>query len=100
VGDYADRLGVSPKHLNDCVRATTGASASGTLHARLQLEARRLLLHTDLPVTEIADRLGFSDASYFVRFFKRLAGTTPRAFRAQRGSPICPPLRPLRRPDR
>ena len=100
VGGYAERLGVSAKHLNDCVRAATGATASDTLHARLQLEARRLLLHTDLPVAEIAERLGFSDASYFVRFFKRLAGTTPRAFRAQRGSPINPPPRALRRPDR
>jgi AraC-like DNA-binding protein len=100
VSDYADRLGVSTKHLNDCVRAATGATASQTIHARLQLEARRLLLHTDLPIAEIADRLGFSDASYFVRFFSRLAGATPRAFRAQRGSPIFPPLRALRRPDR
>jgi AraC-like DNA-binding protein len=58
------------------------------------------LLHTELPVAEIADRLGFSDASYFVRFFKRLAGTTPRAFRARRGSPISPPLRALSPPER
>jgi AraC-like DNA-binding protein len=100
VGDYADRLGVSAKHLNDCVRASCGATASATIHARLQLEARRLLLHTELPVAEIADRLGFSDASYFVRFFKRLAGTTPRAFRARRGSPISPPLRALSPPER
>lgn len=81
VGGYADRLHVTPRHLNQCVQATLGRTASQTIHARQMLEARRLLLHTDLGVGAIAERLNFSDASYFVRFFKRHAGTTPLAFR-------------------
>ena len=78
---YADLLHVTPRHLNQCVQATQGRTASETIHARRMLEARRLLLHTDLGVGAIAEHLNFSDASYFVRFFKRHAGTTPREFR-------------------
>ena len=80
---YADLLHVTPRHLNQCVQASWGRTASEAIHARQMLEARRLLLHTDLGVGAIAERLNFSDASYFVRFFKRHAGTTPRAFRTR-----------------
>jgi len=82
---YAERLNATPRHLNQCVQASSGRTASETIHARQMLEARRLLLHTDLGVGVIAERLNFSDASYFVRFFRRHAGTTPRAFRLRQG---------------
>ena len=81
VARYAELLHVTPRHLNQCVQAACGRTASETIHARQMLEARRLLMHTDLGIGAIADRLNFSDASYFVRFFKRHAGTTPREFR-------------------
>ena len=78
---YAELLHVTPRHLNGCVQAACGRTASETIHARRMLEARRLLLHTGLGVGAIAEQLHFSDASYFVRFFRRHAGTTPREFR-------------------
>ena len=81
VGDYAERLHVTARHLNECVHKATGRTASETIHARQMLEARRLLLHTTLGVGAIAEALRFSDASYFVRFFRRHAGMTPREFR-------------------
>ncbi|MGI4875571.1 MAG: helix-turn-helix domain-containing protein [Janthinobacterium lividum] len=46
------------------------------------LEARRLLFHTHQSVKEIAFALGFADASYFNRFFKRQTGATPAGYRA------------------
>ena len=81
VARYAELLHVTPRHLNACVQSACGRTASETIHARRMLEARRLLLQTGLGVGAIADRLNFSDASYFVRFFKRHAGATPREFR-------------------
>jgi AraC family transcriptional activator of pobA len=84
---YADRLGVSVRHLNQCVRAATGLTASETIHQRVHLEARRLLLTTALSVSAIAERLGFSDVPYFIRFFKRRAAQTPGEFRAAHKSP-------------
>jgi AraC-like DNA-binding protein len=100
VADYAAAFGVTTRHLNYCVRAATGATASDVIRRRVHLEARRLLLNTDLAIVDIAQRLNFSDASYFNRFFARHAGTTPRAFRVAHGSPIFSPVRALRRARR
>ena len=97
VAAYATRLDVSARHLNACVREATGKTASETIHHRQFLEARRLLSHTALSVGAIAERLGFADASYFIRFFKRHAGQTPLAWRTGRESAISVPADDLPR---
>jgi len=90
VAQYAQALDVTANHLNQAVRSATGATASNAIHQRLFLESRRLLLHTGRKVAAIALDLGFREPSYFNRFFKRMAGTTPRAFRLQGKSPAFP----------
>lgn len=61
--------------------AATRMSAEEFIDARVVLEAKRLLAHGEDPVARIADRLGFDDASNFVKYFALRAGTTPAAFR-------------------
>jgi AraC-like DNA-binding protein len=100
VGDYASMLGVSARYLNTCVRTSSGATASETIHRRQFLEARRLLRHTSWSVAAIAERLGFSEASWFIRFFKRHAGMTPGAFRERHESDISVPAGDLPVPGR
>ena len=82
---YAAQLGVSPGHLNTRLRAAFGVGASRLIQQRRYLEARRLLLYGRDNVTAVAAQLGFRDASYFNRFFQRLAGCTPREFRRSFG---------------
>jgi AraC family transcriptional activator of pobA len=79
---YADVLNISAGHLGDVVKAQSGKSAIGHIHERLILEAKRLIFHTDQSIKEIAFGLGFEDASYFNRFFKRITGDTPANYRA------------------
>lgn len=81
VSDYAQMLNVSPGHLNDMVKEHTGKSAITLIHDRLLLEAKRALFYADLSVKEIGWQLGFDDAAYFNRFFKRMTGETPLQFR-------------------
>ena len=95
VASYADRLGLSLRRLNECLRAKTGRSAGELVDERLMLEAKRLLLHTGLSAAAVAERLEFGDASYFGRWFRRHAGTTPAAFRRVHASASPPPDRPL-----
>ena len=82
VGDYASLLNISPGHLSEVVKIQSGKPAIKHIHERLILEAQRLLFHTDHALKEIAFDLGFSDTSYFNRFFKRETGLTPSAYRA------------------
>ena len=82
VGAYAGLLYISAGHLSEVVKAQSGKPAIKHLHERLVLEARRLLCYTPQSLKEIAFDLGFSDASYFNRFFKRETGLTPADYRA------------------
>lgn len=87
IDDYADRLGVTRAHLHDaCLRATRDTPLA-LIHARRLEEAQSRLVQTDLPVEQIGYSLGFRDPSYFSRFFKRLAGMTPAAYRQRAPRP-------------
>jgi AraC family transcriptional activator of pobA len=81
VADYARLLALTPGHLSRLTKAATGQTASALIEARLVLEAKRLLAHSDAPAAEIAAHLGFPDASYFGRFFRRHVTQSPGAFR-------------------
>ncbi len=80
---YARQLHVTPNYLNIICRKEVGFSAGDCIRRRLLLEAKRLLALTQKDVKEISYDLGFQDAAYFSRFFKKHTGFTPRAFRAQ-----------------
>ncbi|GAB3792612.1 helix-turn-helix domain-containing protein [Spirosoma humi] len=81
VSEYASLLNVSAGYLSEVVKAQSGKPAITHIHERLVLEARRLLFHTQHSLKEIAFDLGFSDASYFTRFFKRETDVTPAEYR-------------------
>lgn len=83
VGDYASELNISAGHLSEVVKIQSGKPAIKHIHERLVLEARRLLFHTNNSLKEIAFELGFSDASYFNRFFKRETAVTPAEYRTK-----------------
>ncbi|WP_276495851.1 AraC family transcriptional regulator [Pontibacter litorisediminis] len=83
VSYYAEVMGITPKHLNNICRISLGITVADMLHNRLLIEAKRLLYFSTLSVKEIAYTLGFEDASYFVRFFRRMTGQTPMQVRQQ-----------------
>ncbi len=78
---YAEMLNISPGHLSELVKEQSGKPAIIHIHERLILESKRLLFHTNHAIKEIAFLLGFEDASYFNRFFKRLTNYTPAYYR-------------------
>ena len=81
VNHYADMLNISAGHLSEVVKEQSGKPAITHIHERLILEAKRLLFHSERSIKEIAFELGFEDASYFNRFFKRITQTTPAVYR-------------------
>ena len=81
VAFYAERLGITPTHLNRVARAETGLSVQGLLVQRLIEAAHRDLVFSSSPVNKIAYSLGFADPAYFNRFFRRAVGTTPGTYR-------------------
>ena len=80
---YAAALGCTEKSLTRAALEATGQSAKRVITARIALEAKRLLAHTDRPIYLIAERLGFEEATNFAKFFKRETACTPIGFRRQ-----------------
>ena len=58
-----------------------GRSAGDLIRERVVLEAKRLLINSDLLVSQIADLLNFDDNAYFSRYFRKYTGHTPESFR-------------------
>lgn len=81
---YADRLGYSESTISRASHSVEGRSAKAVIDSRIVLEAKRLLVHSDLSVAELSHALGFSEATNFIKFFRRHAGVTPLLFRQQR----------------
>ncbi len=79
---YADILGVTAGHLSAAVKSVLGMPASYLIRRRTIIEAKRLLAYSQLTTSEISGKLGFKDASYFCRYFKRETTLSPLTFRA------------------
>jgi AraC-like DNA-binding protein len=81
VTDYADLLSVTANHLNRTVKEVTGKTASESISEMLVQEAKAILKYTDASIAEIAYKFNFSEPASFNRFFKKMTGDTPMAFR-------------------
>jgi AraC family transcriptional regulator, transcriptional activator FtrA len=90
VAAMARHAAVSPRTFARRFREETGTTPLQWLLARRVLEARRLLEETDLPVEEVAWRVGFATPASLREHFRRATETTPstyrRAFRPRRPS--------------
>jgi len=83
LGFYAASIGTTERTLARLVRRRLGIAPLEAINRRLVLEARRLLRHTNATVAQVAFELGFSDVSYFSRFYLRMTGCRPAAERRQ-----------------
>ena len=81
VNDLAEALNTTASHLNYRLKEYTGKSAKSLIIDRYVLAAKCLLLHTDLPISQICYLLGFENPPYFSHYFKKQAGKSPQAFR-------------------
>lgn len=79
--DVAASVGVTSGHLTTVVRRKTGRTVGEWVAERRMAQARMLLVQTDLPVGEVARRVGYVDPAYFARCFRRAHGVPPLDWR-------------------
>jgi AraC family transcriptional regulator, transcriptional activator of pobA len=79
--DYAASLCITQAQLRRACIQITGRAPMRIIQDRIFLEAQRVLLYTNMTVAEAAHYLGFTDNTYFTRFFTKRAGCSPREFR-------------------
>jgi AraC family transcriptional regulator len=78
----ANDVHMSYFHFSRAFKQSMGMTATNYIAERRIERAKKLLEETELPISEIALRSGFSSQSHFTTAFRRLAGATPKAFRA------------------
>lgn len=81
--DVAAAVGRSPSYVATTVKAATGKTVVEWIIAGRLAEARNRLVHTDERVDIIAERVGYADATHFIRLFRRAHHSTPAAWRAR-----------------
>lgn len=81
--EYADMLNISTNYLNKICKQVTGLTTGELIRKYLILEAKQLLFHTNDSVSDISDKLGFNQPSYFITLFKKETNLTPEAYRRE-----------------
>jgi AraC family transcriptional activator of pobA len=79
--EYASMLNISESYLTEALKKQTGFTASYWIQQEVIMEAKRLLYYSQLSVKEIAHALGYTDHSYFSRFFRKATGSPAISFR-------------------
>ena len=79
----AEYVGFTPEYLSSFFKKETGTNLNTYVNNEKIHFAKRLLLQTDLPVSVIAQNLGFETSSYFTSLFRKTTGMTPREYRKQ-----------------
>lgn len=80
---YTKAMNISLNRLNGIVKERTGMTAKKFLINRVLLEAKRLIIHSEQTVKEIAYQLEFLEPAHFSNFFKKHLGMTPSSFRLE-----------------
>ncbi len=78
---YAGKMNMTARNLNGVCQRVFARSVSEIIETRKLIEARRLLINTQLSVSEIGYELGYREKSYFTRVFGKKVGITPTGFR-------------------
>ena len=78
---YAQKLTISPKYLSKVIKDTSGKSANDWIDDHVALEAKALLKSTNLTIQQISDELNFPSQSFFGKYFKRVTGMSPKAYK-------------------
>lgn len=78
---YADKLCLTPHYLSFLIRRTSGQTVMNWINRAVIQETQIQLLHSNLRISEIADRLNFPNASFFCKYFRRLTGMSPQEYR-------------------
>ena len=83
VAQLAKIEGYSFSYYSEWFKAKTGKSPKVYIQDLRLKQAKDLLQHTDLSIYQIAQYVGFEQASSLTRLFKQREGISPRCYRAR-----------------
>jgi LacI family transcriptional regulator len=81
VDDVVSHVNISRRNLERRFREALGCSILEEIHTTRVEQAKRLLRETSYPISQVAHQAGFKTTQYFIQFFQKRVGKTPRRFR-------------------
>lgn len=84
-GDVASIAYITPNYLSKQFRSKMGMNLREYINQIRVDEAKRLLLSTNLPVSEVAGAVGYENISYFSTVFRKYTGMSPVDWRISGG---------------
>lgn len=82
--NLASFVGLSPEYLSTYFKKKTGTTLSDYIMTERVEFAKKLLCHSNLPISVISGNVGYDSLSYFSQVFKRSVGCTPREYRQRK----------------
>ncbi|MFQ7002845.1 MAG: helix-turn-helix domain-containing protein [Ruthenibacterium lactatiformans] len=79
----SEAFGVTPQYISNVFKKYRDENVKDYIARRKLAQAKALLTGTDLPVREVAARLGYAGEIGSIRLFRKYEGTTPGDYRAQ-----------------
>jgi AraC family transcriptional activator of pobA len=83
IDHFSGLLAISSKKLTSITKKYLHNTPAIVIHNRKILEAKRLLSNHTLSIKEVAYDLGFDQATYFTKYFKKYTGINPKEFQSQ-----------------
>lgn len=82
VAFYADKMCITPKYLSQAVKDSMGRTALDVIDEFCIVECKTLLKSTNLTIDQISSKMNFLSGSLFGKYFHRITGMSPRAYRS------------------
>lgn len=83
LADMARTLHINKSYLSHIYKEKTGKNIFDVINEKRLEAAKKLIRQTDLRLNEIALRVGFDDAAYFSRFFRKYTGMSPKDYKCR-----------------
>lgn len=81
LAQLSDELGYNMNYLSNLIKDQTGKTFKNLISEVRVKKAHDLLMNTDIPICQIAEKVGYSNKSYFYLKFEEYYGNTPLSFR-------------------
>ena len=81
LADVAAASNISSSRLSGLFKKETGSSVMAYRNELRLVKAAQLLLHSNLRIADIGDRVGYSEQAFFSRIFRKHLGMSPRQYR-------------------
>lgn len=78
---YADRLFITERYMSKLILQASNTPAKEWIDRAIVTSAKVALKYSDISIANLSDELSFPNVSFFCKFFKRMTGMTPTAYR-------------------